>query len=207
MEQRNLQLTQVLKQCAHQIFSRHSGRKFREKLCNGWFDEECKLARLSMMEKGSQMEVMLLYKNLVKRKKRKFLRRKSLALSSKFQKNPKTFWAYLRTRSSPPDLDISTLMAYVEKIYHFHEAHSMPLSIGPTFSFSIKKAESQLKKLAKGKSLDLEWLSVELLIWGGDSLLPILTHFLNDAMVYGSPKSWLVCKVVPIHKVGKKMTS
>lgn len=119
IDQQNLQLTQVLKQCTYQIFSRHFGRKFRGKLCNNWFDDECKLARLNMMEQGSQLDTMILYKKLVKRKKKTFIKRKSLAFSYKFQKNPKAFCAHLRIRSISYNLDISTLMTYVEKLYHF----------------------------------------------------------------------------------------
>ncbi|OAE36001.1 hypothetical protein AXG93_93s1400 [Marchantia polymorpha subsp. ruderalis] len=66
------------------------------------------------------------------------------------------------------------------------------------------KVKTVLRSVANGKCEDLDGLSVELLKWGGDNILPFLTKALEDASVYGFPQSWSLRKIIPIHKSGRK---
>ncbi|OAE33348.1 hypothetical protein AXG93_4123s1230 [Marchantia polymorpha subsp. ruderalis] len=90
------------------------------------------------------------------------------------------------------------------RIVNFKVPRSMSKCEAAPSLFSREEVKTVLRSVANGKCEDLDGLSVELLKWGGDSILPFLTKALEDASVYGYPQSWSLRKIIPIHKSGRK---
>lgn len=161
------QLIELLKDTASKFFLRHKDRRARGLPCNGWFDLDCKQARMRSVDKSldfqSRLILTRLYKDLVKSKKRAFLRTKQESLTKELMENPKSFWRRLAVRSSKPTLDPKSLIDFAEKLYFFPNAASMPCCEGTSGLFSESEVMTQVRKLANGKSEDLDGLSIELL--------------------------------------------
>ncbi|OAE29782.1 hypothetical protein AXG93_1513s1080 [Marchantia polymorpha subsp. ruderalis] len=202
------QLIELLKDTASKFFLRHKDRRARGLPCNGWFDLDCKQARMRSVDKSldfqSRLILTRLYKDLVKSKKRAFLSTKQESLTKELMENPKSFSIRLVVWSSKPTLDPKSLIDFAEKLYFFPNAASMPCCEGTSGLFSESEVMTQVRKLANGKSEDLDGLSIELLKWGGDVIGPILTKALENAAMYGFPSTWSLRKIVPIHKSGRK---
>ncbi|CAM6094571.1 unnamed protein product [Calypogeia fissa] len=58
--------------------------------------------------------------------------------------------------------------------------------------------------MQKGKAADLQGFTVELLQWGGSSLVSILTAGLNQVIQCGLPEDWITRRLIPIHKGGSQ---
>lgn len=163
----SLQLTELLQNSASKFFLRYKTRRARVLLCNGWFDFDCKQARARSLDKSLDLHNRLImtrfYKDLVKSKKRVFLRQKQECLTKELLKNPKSFWMRLAVRSSKPTLDPKSLISFAEKLYFFPNVASMSHCEGNPGLFSEVEVMTQLRKLANGKCEDLDGLSIELL--------------------------------------------
>ena len=103
-----------------------------------------------------------------------------------------------------PCLDQQALVSFVKSLYFDPRATTMPLEIGEVAYFSELEVQNHLNQMQKGKATDLQHFNVELLQWGGPSLVSALTICLNQVVQCGLPEDWTARRLVPIHKGGSK---
>jgi hypothetical protein len=197
-------LVEVIAKAATRVFSTLSCSKQQQR--KAWYDEECIEARKKAMEQTGDYKLLALrmYSNLTKQKKRRFMRQHQQTLCKEFEECPQLFWKRLQARKGGSCLDHNALVSYVESLYYFPKAQGMPLEIGEPIQFSEEELNSHLLKMQKGKARDIHGLSLELIQWGGNSLLSSLTSGLNQALVEAMPRDWMTRRLVPIHKEGDK---
>lgn len=199
-----LELSQLVLKAAKQVFSRRS-HSHKQKM-KAWFDEECLQAREKAMAQPEDTKLLALrmYSNFIKHKKRCFMRQQQQVLYKEFHENPKLFWQRLKVRRETSCLDQHALLSFAESLYFFPEAARMPLEFGDAVQFSEEEVSYQLSRMQKGKAVDIQGLSLELLQWGGPHLVSSLTRGLNQVLTHGLPEDWIVRRLVPIHKEGSK---
>lgn len=124
---------------------------------------------------------------MVKSKKRAFLRRKKKSLTEELMQDTKSVWRCLDVPAAKPSLDPESWLAFAEQLYFFPEASSMPKCKVVLGLFCEEEVKILLRSLANGKSED--GLSVELLKWGGECIVPFLIKALEDDFIYTSPQT------------------
>ncbi|KAL3683278.1 hypothetical protein R1sor_001300 [Riccia sorocarpa] len=171
-----------------------------------WFDIECRDARLKAlgMDGEDQKVAFRGYKQLVKAKKRCFLREHQKRLTSELMQEPQHFWRRLRPKKDIPVLAEDDLIKYVTQLHNFPTAAVMPEMGGVRCVFQDAEVEKGLHDLGTGKASDLSGLSAELVRWGGPFLLSHITRIVNQACQTGLPEEWNYCRVVPLYKAGPR---
>ncbi|KAL3696388.1 hypothetical protein R1sor_010464 [Riccia sorocarpa] len=171
---------------------------------SSWFDQECIDQRRQVVgvTKADRHTAFRNYKNLVKAKKRKFLLENQRILTSELMRNPRSFWARLKTRRASSDLPDADLRSYVEELYFFPDAEGMTPVNGPTYIFSYNEVEREVGRMGTGRAADMTGVTAELIKWGGPMLLRCLTQVLNMTCQQDLPGSWVERRVVPLFKAG-----
>ncbi|KAL3686393.1 hypothetical protein R1sor_008967 [Riccia sorocarpa] len=118
--------------------------------------------------------------------------------------DPQSFWMRLGKKRLPSDLPNEILLDYVKKLYFFEEARTMPVASGQTSVFTKGEVASEMSQMSSGKAADLEGITVELLRWGGPTLLAIVIQLINLACQTGLPAEWTFRSVVPLYKSGPR---
>ncbi|KAL3693696.1 hypothetical protein R1sor_007347 [Riccia sorocarpa] len=171
-----------------------------------WFTSECSQARQKAISSPPEVkhEEFRAYKNLIKAKRREFVRKQQLLLAEELSREPRLFWTRLKTKQKGSELGDQELLGYVGRLYSFNDVEVMPYPEGPTCLFSVQEVTFAVNKLSTGKAADLQGLTVEMLKWGGPGLLKYVTALLNTACLHGFPSVWSSRKVVPLHKSGPR---
>ena len=151
-----------------EVVAKASTRVFSTRLCSKhkqgkeWYDQECIEARKKAMEQTGDQKLLALrmYSNVIKQKKRRFLRHHQQVLCKEFEECPQLFWKRLQTRKGGTCLDENALVSYVKSLYYFSDAECMPLEAGEPIQFSEQEIHSQLSRMQKGKEgiyMDYLW--------------------------------------------------
>ncbi|KAL3687808.1 hypothetical protein R1sor_014117 [Riccia sorocarpa] len=75
---------------------------------------------------------------------------------------------------------------------------------GPPCSFTVEEITAELGKLKSRKAGDLLGLKVELVRWGGQTLLQYVSRFFGEVCKDGLPREWTFRKVVSLYKTGPR---
>ncbi|KAL3677268.1 hypothetical protein R1sor_027216 [Riccia sorocarpa] len=127
------------------------------------FTEACRNARrmaITAMKKERAVAVRC-YKNLVRSSKRKYLRELQLILVKEFRREPQKFWQRLKTQRVKPELQRSSLISYLEQLYHIPMAEGMPQAEGQVCTFSKTEVEDAIKGMRSGAAPDFNGLTEE----------------------------------------------
>ncbi|KAL3683079.1 hypothetical protein R1sor_001101 [Riccia sorocarpa] len=130
-----------------------------------WFDEECSRARAQVSGRPTGVEFRE-YRNLIRAKKRAFLRQHQKLLTEELKRDPRVFWSRLKGRKKKIDaLPADILALYVQKLYFFPEAQAMAAPSGPVCVFTVEEVETEgcpLSPSLFGLVIDnLFWQSVD----------------------------------------------
>ncbi|KAL3677276.1 hypothetical protein R1sor_027224 [Riccia sorocarpa] len=144
-----------------------------------WFDSECCEARRRALAvpEADHPQTFKTYKNLIRAKKRRACYERQLVLQEEFKRNPRSFWGRLRETRPETELNHADLCSYVEKLYFFPEADTMPITSGPGCRFTEEEVDACLRQMALGKAGDLNGLKLEMLRWGGGGGSKAAIHF------------------------------
>ncbi|KAL3677295.1 hypothetical protein R1sor_027243 [Riccia sorocarpa] len=175
-------VTKTLLLVAGRVFGRT--RPFR----NQWFDQTCQEARRKAIEASEEerQEVHRSYRNLIKAKKRQFLRVQQEEMTVEFFQEPWRFWQRLKPARVAPKLEEAKLQSYLAQLYHFLEVEGVPPAARPFCQFSEEDVSNELRGLGTRKDADIFGLTMELILWGGDQLLGLVTKFMTWRRVMGS---------------------
>ncbi|KAL3677259.1 hypothetical protein R1sor_027207 [Riccia sorocarpa] len=167
-----------------------------------WFDESCWASRQkALASSGAERTTAFrAYKSFIRSKRRRFLCEQQSILSAELRKYPQRFWSRLRSRSSQVELPQDVLQNYITTLYSFPDASEMFKVSEAACSFSELEVANELCNIGVGKAADMAGLTIELLKWGGPTLLTLVTSLLNTAVINGFPLEWAVRKVVPLFK-------
>ncbi|KAL3696407.1 hypothetical protein R1sor_010483 [Riccia sorocarpa] len=190
-------VSRLLKQVASQVFP---SQKAVDK---SWFDDSCRALRQLTLActNEDRHTAYRKYKNFARAKKKRWLQERHVTLKEELFKNPQTFWRRLRSPMAPTAVDSQDLYSYLEKLYAGPVTVS-PVTKEPTCIFSEAEVLRELNRMDSGKAADLEGLFIELLKWGGEQLLQILTRMLNQSADW--PDEWFHRKVIPLFKAGPR---
>lgn len=203
-------LTQTIIGTASKIFSKGNGRS-KGMPCNGWFDNECKQARLhwtlaSQEHKATKEKE---YKNLTRRKKRQFLQKRQVETFKKLRSYPRDFWKELHSKGPPTKLEITweRLVTHIRNLYEKKDSktHIEQSRIKEYQEiFTTKEVSKAIQGLMNGKARDSQGLNAEMIKWGGENLIQKIHECMNRAVAEGFPLPWTKNTLVPIFKGGKK---
>ncbi|KAL3701457.1 hypothetical protein R1sor_019479 [Riccia sorocarpa] len=145
-------VVRLVKQVEKEVFS------FRVGLRTTWFDQECKEARSQALLaiEDHRANAFKQYNQLIKTKKRAFLRTCQLTLTEELKKDPTLFWKRLRSSKLPTELCNSDLREYVSQLYFFPNAGVMSPVGEVACLFTEAEVARELTCLNSGKALDLD---------------------------------------------------
>ena len=195
-----------------------------------WFDNDCerlrtvatrairhfryvKIAEALSTYKLAKSE----YKELIKNKKNAYFERQRILLANAAaDKNPKTFWNMLKSRTKSLTSDITPDQWYE----HFHGVFNPPNVHEEEINYNdpsdiadnyldhrITESEvlRAIRTLKTGKSPGIDGLSIQFIKTSSQHLVPYLVELFN--MFYDSgyfPPEWTTSILAPIHKKGSK---
>ncbi|KAL3677236.1 hypothetical protein R1sor_027184 [Riccia sorocarpa] len=190
------ELTQVISQVADRTVRGHRSAD------KPWFDNSCWRARCYALQQplSSQKIAFRHYKNLIRAKKRLFLREKQQSLTRELIRDPQLFWQRLKPAHLTIEVDDRALLGYVRGLHFFPLAEDMPSASGPGCNFDEEEVERGVRRMSSGKAADIEGLTIELFKWGGSAILPHLTHLLSEACSIGLPVEWVRHRGQPLEE-------
>eukprot|EP00249_Psilotum_nudum_P023583 c28929_g2_i1 orf=1058-3163(+) len=176
---------------------------------NKWFDRECKEARQhlkSVLGKAEERAARSAFKNLLRRKRRRFIWEQQKQLDTLLLKNPKAFWRIMRPKVAhvTGKIDEDKWQEYLQALYHKGDIHPWEISRsgGPQDLFTEDKIQAGITKLAANKAQDeLGWVA-ECLKWAGKAIIPCLQFMFNSVFKEGFPREWQNNLIIPIFKAG-----
>ncbi|KAL3677228.1 hypothetical protein R1sor_027176 [Riccia sorocarpa] len=185
---------------AKEVFPR---KKEEEK---SWFDSTCKEARRQALSASEERRHTAFreYKNLIRGRKRRFISERQSLLAEELRRSPQSFWARLRPARTVPELTKVKLQEYIKSLYFVPNKAGMPAPTGAICSFDELEVDDALKRMRMGAAKDLDGIALEMIRWGGKTLLTCTTKFCNDACRLGFPVEWTDQKVIPLYKSGPK---
>ncbi|KAL3681099.1 hypothetical protein R1sor_024055 [Riccia sorocarpa] len=128
-----------------------------------WFTSECSQARQKAISSPPEVkhEEFRAYKNLIKAKRREFVRKQQLLLTEELSREPRLFWTRLKTKQKGSELGDQELLEYVGRLYSFNDVEVMPYLEGPTCLFSVQEVTFAVNKLSTGIDFtsNLSWAS------------------------------------------------
>ncbi|KAL3693709.1 hypothetical protein R1sor_007360 [Riccia sorocarpa] len=115
-----------------------------------WFTSECSQARQKAISSPPEVkhEEFRAYKNLIKAKRREFVRKQQLLLAEELSREPRLFWTRLKTKQKGSELGDQELLEYVGRLYSFNDVEVMPYPEGPTCLFSVQEVTFAVNKLS-----------------------------------------------------------
>ncbi|KAL3693705.1 hypothetical protein R1sor_007356 [Riccia sorocarpa] len=126
-----------------------------------WFTSECSQARQKAISSPPEVkhEEFRAYKNLIKAKRREFVRKQQLLLAEELSREPRLFWTRLKTKQKGSELGDQELLGYVGRLYSFNDVEVMPYPEGPTCLFSVQEIPYALLLAETGRvPLEIEAL-------------------------------------------------
>ncbi|KAL3677242.1 hypothetical protein R1sor_027190 [Riccia sorocarpa] len=176
-------------------------RKLRDR---SWFDDDCDQARKVAIESSpeNRSSEYRKYKSYIRAKKRRWIQARQITLTEELKRRPQIFRRKFRTPLAPSALAPEDLYEYVERLYHSNDGSTGTQAIGPSCHFTEQEISRELARMESGKATDLLGLSMELLKWGGQRLVEVLTRLINATEAY--PAMWTHRKVVALYKAGSR---
>ncbi|MCO5546729.1 hypothetical protein L7F22_000165 [Adiantum nelumboides] len=119
-------------------------------------------------------------------------------------------WRRIRERGrSTPIQDPSIWHDYAESLYQIPGQPPIPTPERPrpvTASFfKVHMVSRAISRLQHGRAKDQVGLQAEHLIYGRETLAPLIAHLFNRALAEGLSDSWTEHTIMPIHKSGDVM--
>ncbi|KAL3686525.1 hypothetical protein R1sor_009099 [Riccia sorocarpa] len=114
-------LTSILVQSDRDVFTTTRNRK------KSWFDSQCWEARCKAISgpADQQADAFRAYRNMIRARKRQFLRDLQVELTQELCKDPQSFWKRLRPKLVSADLEKTDMIKYVERLYYFPNLEPM----------------------------------------------------------------------------------
>ncbi|KAL3693704.1 hypothetical protein R1sor_007355 [Riccia sorocarpa] len=194
-------LPRLLMRAAADVFEVRSCRR------QTWYDEDCRAARVKAMSQPDRKSAFRVYTHFIRAKKRRYLQEQQEALTMEFLSRPQEFWRRLRPRHTCVDLSEPDLLLYVKHLYFVPDAGQMPNTAGPGCIFTVAEVANEISRLQASRAADMNGVTAELLRWGGEELLTIVTTLINTAGSSGLPTDWTHRRVVPLYKSGPRSSA
>jgi hypothetical protein len=117
--------------------------------------------------------------------------------------DPKKFWSQILKHNTKENnrIHLRDYNSYLKSLYEFPNAmDTIPIVPTKEEVFSLDDIEFRVKRLANGKSKDIEGYQAEICKIGGPILIPHIHKLFNLAVKKGLPKPWMQSLIVPIFK-------
>ncbi|KAL3699810.1 hypothetical protein R1sor_017832 [Riccia sorocarpa] len=156
-------VVQVVVKTAREVFP------CQEQVRQSWFDRQCKEARQKALlaPADQRHKAFRDYKNLVRGRKRRFLRQLQSELAEELRRYPQSFWIRLKPARVTSELCKSKLKDYIKSLYFIPNVEGMPAPVGAVCTFEESEVAEALGGMKMGAAADLDGVSLELIRWGG----------------------------------------
>ena len=178
---------------------------------NKWYDTECKSLHQEFRHAfrhslPTYPTIRLVYRRLLRHKKRQFISQRRRELSTLLAHSPKQFWGTILPQRSPPptDLDTISMFSHTSNLYDIlgqpHiQVTSPPSSCHLFFDRDIREA---IWTMNNSKAADKEGYQAEFFKHGLHPLVSYVADLFNHVVREGFPLVWSHHIIYSIHKSG-----